>query len=174
MIDSPSHVPTKGHQHNKWLVLIAAYKLIQALLFALIGLGARHLLHKDVGDELAALVDHLRFNPESRFVNFVLDKAELLNDPLLRRIGAVAFSYAALSLAEGIGLYLEQVWAEYLTLIITASFLPWEVFEIFRRLTLIRVSLLAINLFVFLYLLQLVVERGKRRPGAAQPPEPSD
>jgi uncharacterized membrane protein (DUF2068 family) len=163
MIRSLLHVFTKRRHHNKWLVLIAAYKLVQALLIALIGLGARHLLHRDVGDELAALADHLRFNPESRFVNFVLDKASLLNDPLLRRIGLVAFSYSAISMAEGIGLYLEKAWAEYLTIAITASFLPWEIFEIFRRLTPIRISLFLANLLILLYLLKLVVERGRHR-----------
>ena len=163
MIRSPFHFFAKRRPHNKWLVLIALYKLMQALLFALIGLGARHLLHKDAGDELAALADHLRFNPESRLVNFVLDKAVLLNDPLLRRIGVVAFSYSAVSMLEGIGLYLEKIWAEYLTLAITASFLPWEIFEIVRRLTVIRVSLLGANLLVFFYLLVLVADRERQR-----------
>lgn len=92
----------------------------------------------------------------------MLDKATILNDPLLRRIGVVALSYAGLNLAEGIGLYLEKAWAEYLTLFITASFLPWEVFEVFRRLTWVRVSLLVVNALVFLYLLKLVVERRKK------------
>jgi len=163
MIRSPFHLFAKHRQHNKWLVIIAAYKLLQALLFALIGLGARHLLHKDVGDEFVALVDHLRFNPESRLVNFIFDKAELIHDPLLRRIGLLAFSYSAVSMLEGIGLYFEKVWAEYLTLAITASFLPWEIFEIFRRLTLIRVSLLGANLLVFFYLLLLVADRERLR-----------
>jgi uncharacterized membrane protein (DUF2068 family) len=63
---------------------------------------------------------------------------------------------------EGIGLYLEKTWAEYLTLGITASFLPWEVFEIFRKLTVIRVSLLTVNVLVFLYLFSLVTARAKR------------
>ena len=134
MIRSPFHFFAK-RRHNKWLVLIAAYKLLQALLIGLIGLGARHLLHKDVGDELATLADHFRFNPESRLVNFILDRSEVLNDPVLRRIGFVAFSLSAISAIEGVGLYFEKVWAEYLTLAITASFLPWEIFEIFRRLT---------------------------------------
>ena len=75
------------------------------------------------------------------------------------RIGLVAFCYAALSMIEGIGLYLEKIWAEYLTLAVTASFLPWEIFEIVRRVTAIRVSLLAANLLVFFYLLQLVADR---------------
>ena len=156
----------KSRHHNKWLVLIAAYKFAQAILFLLIGLGARHLLHKDVGDELGALADHLRFNPESKFINFILDKASLLNDPLFRRIGLVAFSYSALSMAEGIGLYREKAWGEYLTLAITASFLPWEIYEIFLRQTPIRFGLLAVNLMVFLYLLKMVVENmGHRKSG---------
>ena len=163
MIRSPFRTFVRSRHHNSWLVLIAAYKLLQALLIALIGLGARHLVGKDVGDELSNFVDHLRFNPEPRLVNFLLDRAELINDPLLRRIGLLAFSYSAISAIEGIGLYLEKIWAEYLTLAITASFLPWEIFEIFRRLTLIRVSLLGANLLVFFYLLQLVAIREKQR-----------
>jgi uncharacterized membrane protein (DUF2068 family) len=154
---------TAGHPHNRWLVLIAAYKALQAGLFVLIGFGALHLLHKDAADELADLAGYLHFNSEWRLVDFILDKAELLNDPLLRRIGAAAFSYAGLSLAEGIGLYLEKAWGEYLTLAITASFLPWEIFEIAHRLTLTRVGLLAINILVLLYLSKLVVELRRER-----------
>ncbi len=152
-------------QHNKWLVLIATYKFVQALLIAAVGVGALRLLHKDIGDVLYQLAGALRFNPESRFINFVLDKASLLNDPILRRIGAVAFSYAGLSLAEGIGLYLEKAWGEFLTLFITASFLPWEVFEVIRRFTGIRVALLIANTLVFIYLIKLVSTRRKRPEG---------
>jgi uncharacterized membrane protein (DUF2068 family) len=164
MTDSPSQSLSKPKRHNEWLLLIAAFKLGQALLFVVIGVGALRLLHKDVADVLARVADHLRFNPESKFVNFILDRATLGDDRLLRRIGEVGFIYAGLDLIEGTGLYLEKVWAEYLTLAITASFLPWEVFEVFRKLTLVRVSLLAVNTLVLLYLLKLVIERGKRLP----------
>jgi uncharacterized membrane protein (DUF2068 family) len=63
---------------------------------------------------------------------------------------------------EGIGLYLEKAWGEYLTLVITASFLPWEVIKVVHRVTWIRSGLLVANVLVFLYLLKLVVERGRR------------
>jgi uncharacterized membrane protein (DUF2068 family) len=163
MTDSPTRFISKPESRNRWLILIAAFKLAQALLFVAIGVGALQLLHKDVGDVLARIAHHLRFNPESRFVNFILDRASLLDDRLLRRIGDVVFIYAALDLVEGLGLYLEKVWAEYLTLGITASFLPWEMFEIFRKVTVVRVGLLTVNALVFVYLLKLVVERGKQR-----------
>ncbi len=149
--------------HNRLLLLIAIYKFLYALLFFAIGVGAQHLLHKDLADEIDRIARYLRFNPESRLVNFVLAKAVLVNEPLLRRIGLVAYSYAAITLLEGVGLYLEKVWGEVLTLIITASFLPWEILAIFHRLTWFRSALLLINLLVFLYLLRLVAERARRR-----------
>ncbi len=159
MNNFPSRLSAPHRPHNQWLILIAVFKMAQAALFIAIGVGALKLLHKDVGDQLARLADHLRFNPESRFVNFVLEKSFLLDDRLLRRIGAVFFIYAGLDLLEGIGLYLEKAWGEYLTLAITGSFLPWEIFEVIRRLTLVRVSLLAVNALVFIYLLKLVTAR---------------
>ena len=143
------------------------YKLLQALFFAAIGVGALRLLHKDIDDVLTQIASNLRFNPESRFVNFVLDRASLLNDPMLRRIGFGAFCYAGVGILEGIGLYLEKAWAEYLTLIITASFLPFEIHEIMRRLTWTRIMLLVVNVLVLLYLLWLVIER-QRRPNRAK------
>jgi len=153
----------RPHRHNRWLILIAVFKLAQAMLFIALGVGAFRLLHKDVGDVITRLIEHLRFNPESKLVNFILDNAQLVNDRVLRRIGAVVFIYAGLDLMEGIGLYLEKAWAEYFTLLITASFLPWELYEIYRRLTWIRAGLLAANALVLFYLLKLVIERARQR-----------
>jgi uncharacterized membrane protein (DUF2068 family) len=156
-------------RRNRWLTLIAAFKLGQAVLFIAVGVGALRLLHKDVGDLVSQLVDHLRFiNPESRLVEFLLDKSSLIDDHILRRIGAGVFIYAGLDIIEGTGLYLEKIWGEYMTLIITASFLPWEIFEVIRRLTWIRASLLAVNALVFLYLLKIVIERAKHRRGTSE------
>jgi uncharacterized membrane protein (DUF2068 family) len=137
--------------------------LAQAALFIAVGVGALRLVGKDLGDLLSQLADHLRFNPESKLVNFVLDRAAFVDDRMLRRIGAVGFIYAALDLAEGVGLYLEKTWGEYLTLIITGSFLPLEVYELIRRITWVRSGLLAINALVFLYLLKVVTERARER-----------
>ena len=129
-------------------MLIAAYKLLGALLFVGIGVGALRLVHKDINDVVWRMISDLKMNPESRFVNFILEKAELLNDPILKRIGLAAFAYAGVGVLEAIGLYLEKAWAEFLTLIITASFLPFELHEILRRMTWVRVSLFVANIAV--------------------------
>jgi uncharacterized membrane protein (DUF2068 family) len=156
---------SKPRRRNRWLVLIAAFKLSQALLFIAMGVGALRLVGKDIGDLLIRLAEHLHFSSEPRLVDFILEKSPLVNDRLLKRIGAVVFIYAALDLIEGTGLYLEKAWAEYLTLAITASFLPWEIFEVLRRVTWIRSGLLAVNALVVFYLLKMVLERGRYRRG---------
>jgi len=163
-IETVSERAAERGRHNRGLLLIAVYKGLLALFFVALGIGAMHLLHRDIDDVISRIGDLLRFNPESKFVNFLYDQAWIINDPLLKRIGFLAFSYAGLSLAEGIGLYLEKAWGEYLTLIITASFLPWEIFEVFHRLTWVRVALLVVNLLVFVYLLKIVT--GRRKPAA--------
>lgn len=163
MTESPSQSEATHPHHNKWLVLIAAYKLLGALLFIAIGIGALRLVGKDIDDVFSQLASDLHFNPEWRLVNFILDEASLLNDPLLRRIGLAAFGYAGLGILEAIGLYLEKAWGEYLTLLITASFLPLEILELVRRLTWARIGLFAANVLVLLYLLRIVAERTARK-----------
>jgi uncharacterized membrane protein (DUF2068 family) len=166
---------TEGPQRrNRLLLLIAVYKFLHALFFFAIGMGAHHLLHKNIADQIELFARHLRFNPESRLVIFILQKSSIINGPVLERISLVAYCYATLTLVEGIGLYLEKAWGEFLTLAITASFLPWEILEIFRHLTWIRVGLLTINLLVFVYLLQLVLVRARNRAKerhSGSPPE---
>jgi uncharacterized membrane protein (DUF2068 family) len=163
MTESPSQLAPRHQRHNWGLILIAAFKLGQALLFFAMGIGVFRLLHKDIGEMLEKLAYHLRFNPESKFINFLLVKSSILDYRLLKRLVEVFFIYAGLDLIEGIGLYLEKTWAEFLTLVITASFLPLEVFEIFNKLTLFRVGLLAVNVMVFIYLLKLVMGRNRNK-----------
>jgi uncharacterized membrane protein (DUF2068 family) len=95
-------------------------------------------------------------------INFIFEKAASVDDRMLRRISAVFFLYAAVDLVEGTGLYLEKVWAEFVTLAITASFLPWEIYEVYRKLSWPRVSLLAINALVLWYLAKLIWERQRQ------------
>jgi uncharacterized membrane protein (DUF2068 family) len=149
--------------HSNWLVVIGVLKLFKALLFILLGVGALRLLHKDLVDSLSHLIQALRFDPENHFVNLVLEKVALINPHRLREISIGIFCYAALDIIEGVGLALEKTWAEYLTLILTASFLPWEIFEIMRHITWLKVVLLLLNILVVVYLVFHVQGRMRSR-----------
>jgi uncharacterized membrane protein (DUF2068 family) len=150
-------------EHSKWLVMIGVLKLFKALLFILLGVGAVRLLHKDLVDMVTRLITGLRFDPEGRFVNLILEKVAMISPHRLKEISIAIFCYAGLDIIEGTGLALEKTWAEYLTLILTALFLPWEIFEIIRRITMLKVVLLVLNILVLVYLIFNVQSRMKAR-----------
>jgi uncharacterized membrane protein (DUF2068 family) len=153
--------------HSRWLVLIGILKLVKAMLFILLGVGAVRLLHKDLVDVVTHFILALRFDPENHFINLVLEKVALISPHRLREISIAIFLYAALDIIEGTGLALEKAWAEYLTLILTASFLPWEVYEIFRHITWLKVVLFLLNAAVVVYLIFHVQGRIRARAKTA-------
>ena len=144
------------HPRDRGLLLIAIFKLFKSVFFFCLGVGALHLMNKDLANEVLRLARELRFEPESRVVALVLDKVDLIDGTRLREIGFATFAYSAIALTEGVGLWLEKRWAEYLTLGLTLSFLPWEVFELARRPNWFRLGLLVVNLLVLWYLVWLL------------------
>ena len=60
--------------------------------------------------------------------------------------------YACLEGTEGVGLWLKKRWAEYLTVIATGLFIPYEMLEVYRRQTPLRIGGLLLNLGVVVYL----------------------
>jgi len=141
---------------DRGLLLIGIFKLLKALFFFCLGIGAFRMLHRNLTDEVMKLATALRFDPEGRLVGLILEKVDLVDVHRLRQIGLATFAYSGVALTEGIGLLLEKPWAEYLTLILTISFLPWELYELVRHPDWSRVALLLINLGVLAYLVWLL------------------
>ena len=160
-IQDHSTAAVAANVHDQGLLMIGLFKLSKSLFFFCVGIGAIHLLHRDLGDEAMRLATALRFDPEGRFVGLLMEKVDAIDAHHLREIGFATFAYSGLALIEGVGLMLEKIWAEYLTLSLTVLFLPWELYEIVRRFTLLHVGLLAINLLVLAYLLWLLDRKKK-------------
>ncbi|ADW69747.1 DUF2127 domain-containing protein [Granulicella tundricola] len=153
--------------HDNGLLLIGLFKLSKALFFFCAGLGVIHFMNKNLSDEVIRLAMALKRDPEGRIVQLLLEKVDLVDAHTMRRIEFFTFGYSGLALTEGIGLLLKKVWAEYLTLLLTISFLPWELFELVRRASLFRFGLLATNLAVLGYLIWLLQRKKQSRVEAA-------
>jgi uncharacterized membrane protein (DUF2068 family) len=67
------------------------------------------------------------------FFHRIVTRLHGLHAHTLRIAGIVAIGYCVLELVEGIGLWLDQLWAEYLTVIATSLFIPFEVYELAIR-----------------------------------------
>ena len=140
---------TKG---SRALWLIAAFKLVKGLGLLILAIGALNLLHKDVAAEVERWINLLRFDPQNHLIRKLLEKIGMVDDRKLEELSIGTFFYSALLLTEGVGLALRQRWAEYVTIVTTASLLPLEIYEISRRVTTGRIVLLLINIAVVIYL----------------------
>ena len=140
--------------------MVGLFKLSKAVFFGALAAGALKLVHQNVGDLALRAVDILKIDPEGRLASLVMDKADMISSHHLRQAGMLSFAYACVCVVEGIGLMLEKTWAEYFTLILTISFLPWELYELARRPDWFRLSLLLLNLAVLWYLVWLLRRKG--------------
>ena len=147
--------------HNRLIRLIALFKLLKSGLLIALGVGAFNLLHKDVAAVLDHWVQAFRLDPANRFLDAVLEKAANLSPGQIKKLGLGSFIYAGLFLTEGIGLWLLKRWAEWLTIIITSSLVPVEIYEIYRDPTPVKFTVLVINLAIVGYLVYRV--RSERR-----------
>lgn len=145
---------------DRLIWLIAAFKLLKGLLLIALGIGALSLIHKDAAGVVEHWINLLRVDPDNRYVQKLLLKLSFLDQHKLEEIGAGTFLYAGLFLTEGIGLFLRKLWAQYLTIIITASFIPLEIYELVQNFSLIKTAVIIINLAVVLYLLLRLREDG--------------
>jgi uncharacterized membrane protein (DUF2068 family) len=141
---------------SRLIRLIALFKLLKAILLIAVGVGALKLLHRDVASVLEHWVAMLGLDPGNQYVDRALEKAANLSPNKIKDLGVVSFIYAGLFLTEGIGLWLVKRWAEWFTVIITSSLVPFEVYEIYRHPTPIKILVLIINVAVVGYLLHRI------------------
>lgn len=142
-----------GRERDRILTLIALFKFGKAALLIALGLGALQLIRSDLREQARSMFEALGSSIDVVPVLKLLRQIGALPPWRLRLIGGGAFLYAALFITEGIGLWRQRRWAEYLTVIATASFIPFEVFELAKRLTYPRAAALIINICVVAYLI---------------------
>jgi len=137
---------------SRGLLLIAVFKLLKALALIAVGVGALKLLHKDMAGVVEGWVNAFRVDPHNRYIYWLLNKLANVDDRRLKELSIGTFIYAGVFLTEGTGLALRKRWAEYFTIIVTASFLPLEIYEVFRHVTIAKAVALLINIAVVIYL----------------------
>ncbi|HEV7514119.1 MAG TPA: DUF2127 domain-containing protein [Candidatus Acidoferrum sp.] len=143
---------SQGEHRSRGLLVIAAFKLLKGLALLAVGIGAHTLIDKD----LVAVVEHwvnvFRVDPNNHYLHALLERFTDLSPQRLKAVSFGTFFYAVLLLTEGVGLAWGKRWAEYFTIIATSSFIPLEIYEIFRHTNVTKVVVLLINVAVVWYL----------------------
>lgn len=102
--------------------------------------------------EVRELLRQLGFNVNhSKLLGFI-QHAFTLNARTLAWLALGAAGYALIELIEGVGLWLLKRWGEYFAMVATSVGIPYEIYELSAKVTVLRVVAFLINLALVLYL----------------------
>lgn len=157
-------MPKEKEKRDKWLVLIGVFKVFKAVLLVALAVGAIKLLDGSLADTLERWIRRLNTDAKNPLLDALLSKLQSVSPRKLSFLCAGAFVYAGLFSTEGIGLLLQKRWAEYFTIIITGSFLPFEIYELVaKEFNAFKLGLLLGNVAVVIYLIWHLKHRKKKR-----------
>lgn len=141
------------------LRLIALFKFLKAALLLLTIFGVRELLRPDLLERLLGWSLSLTDAFPRRLLTHAIAWAADLSPHKVHMLMGVSAGYVAVVLVEGVGLWRRIRWVEWLTVVATASLLPFELYELAvrppgRRLAV--VVTLALNVLILGYLVRLL------------------
>jgi uncharacterized membrane protein (DUF2068 family) len=151
--------------------IIGALKLASGVLLFAAWLGMFRLFKSDLTAELEWTIRHVRLDPDNHVFHMAIEWVGGLDRKHLRAIEAGTFFYALLHVVEGTGLILERDWAGYLTVVATSALVPFECYEIIRKVNPLKILVLVVNLGFVVYV--VIKLRQEHRQRAAQREHPA-
>jgi uncharacterized membrane protein (DUF2068 family) len=146
---------------DRFITLIAIERAVRGVIL-LVG-GIYLLFH--TGTDIARLANRaigaFDLNPDRPFFRRTLTKLGDLHNHEVDVFGAAAIAYGVLELVEGVGLFLRKRWAEWLTVIATSLLIPFELYELARRPSVLKAGGIVVNVLIVIYLYRVVRRRGR-------------
>jgi uncharacterized membrane protein (DUF2068 family) len=107
------------------------------------------LLDPAVAQRVENWLAQIQLAPGQRILAFLAGA----NAKKIEALGLLVFGYALLFLIEGTGLLMRKRWAEWFTIIVTGSLLPFEIYELTKGASAAKIATIVINVAVVVYLL---------------------
>ncbi len=155
----------QGQRRARYLKMIAIFKMSKGVLLFVLGCSLLF-VNARAGwmDQISDWIDSEILLGHSRFINFLLNKLQaVLQGEQLRATGFLALFYCGILFTEGIGVYLQKRWAEWLMIVATAALIPLEIRHILHKPSMAAFAILAANCFIVWFLYRVL----KREPASA-------
>jgi uncharacterized membrane protein (DUF2068 family) len=131
---------------------IALYKLLKVVILLLAAWGEIRLHDATLAAKLLSWAANRPQGLEHDLVTRALAWFSGLSESRIHALRFVTLTYAAVFAVEGIGLWMQRRWAEWLTTIITASLIPLELWELIHRPSIGAILVLIANILIAGYL----------------------
>src|ERR1700743_2746447 len=112
---------------------IALYKLLKVVILLLAAYGEIRLHDATLSAKILSWASARPQGLEHDLVTRGLVWFSGLSESRVHTMRLITFTYAAVFAVEGVGLWMQRRWAEWLTTIITASLIPLELWELIHK-----------------------------------------
>ena len=163
-VPPPDGASARPAEPDRALRVIAVYKFLKAALMVALAFGTLRLLRPDVAAWVENWAAELSLRHDRRLLGQFISMISGLSNQRLHQLAIGAFGVTLLFVTEGVGLWMGKRWAEYLTVVATTVFVPFEIVQVVRLLTVTRAVALLVNVAVVAFLVYRL-----RRPEAPQP-----
>lgn len=143
---------------------IALYKMLKVLLLLAVAYGESRLVDASIVAKLVTWTSARPNGLEHQVMTQLIEWLSGLSAWRIHALRIVTLSYAFVFAVEGVGLWMRKRWAEWLTVIVTASLIPLELWELFSKPTIAKGAVIIANAAIVAYLAWHVRSRG-RDPG---------
>jgi uncharacterized membrane protein (DUF2068 family) len=146
------------------IILIGLFKLLKGSLLILVAVSAILLTHSPVLDLLRQWAWQTDVGPYRRVLgDWISDTILGLKVRTLVAVAVGSGAYATLFYTEGLGLFFDKLWAEWLTVASTAGLIPLEVYEIVAHHSRVGIVTFVVNAAIVVYLFFSVKRRMRER-----------
>jgi uncharacterized membrane protein (DUF2068 family) len=157
-------LPRRGQPLHDAVVLrlIAIDRGVHAVVFGLLAIALTVVdtklfdlqsFARDAADRLDGVASNTGPHASHDALSRELHRIAELRQGTITILAITATAYCIIEGIEAVGLWKERRWAEYLTVVATAGFLPFEVRELVDRVSVFRVGALVVNVAILVYLI---------------------
>jgi uncharacterized membrane protein (DUF2068 family) len=158
-----AHLMNQDSHPSRILRSVAVIEAAKGVVVLLVAVGLLSLVHRDAQSVARKLVELSHLDPASRYAHAFVRAASTLNDGRLWLLAGCAGAYAVVRFVEAYGLWGARRWAEWLAALSGAIYVPIEIYELRHGITSVKVTALAINLAIVLYMVRELSRRSNPR-----------
>ena len=132
--------------------VVAALEVAKVAVVLVASLGILDAVHVGAGQFVDELAAHMHLNPAKGTPHVFAELAQHVTDSQLQWLAAAALCYVVVRAAEAYGLWMRRRWAEWFSVASGAIYVPFELVELARGVTALRLAMLLANVAIVAYM----------------------
>lgn len=134
--------------------IIGLFEGLKGLAALAAAFGFLSLLHHNMHQLALEFIGHFGLNPAAHYPHILLEYVDKIAQTKESSVIILAFSYAAMRLTEGVGLWLGKAWGEWLAAVSGGIYLPFEMQHILHKPSWAIILIFLFNLTIVIYLVR--------------------